>query len=88
MFDKLIMFVFSLGMTTRSIFSLADRYYHGLFVDFYGIEAIIFSFGSLIIALTALTNSIHPWIKWLTPNCWPYIILAIILWEFVVRISY
>ena len=88
MFDKFIMFVFSFMMTTGSVLSLTDRYYHGLFVDFYGVEAIVMSFGTLIIAMTALTNFIHPWIKWLTPNRWPYITLAIILWEFVVRISY
>jgi hypothetical protein len=87
MLDKLIMFAFSIIMTAGSISSLANRYYHGLFTDFYGINAIVMSFGSLIIAMTALTNFIHPWIKWLTPNRWPYITLAIILWELVVRES-
>ena len=87
MFDKFIMLLFSFVLIGRGLVGVATCYFHGLFTYFYGVDAIVVSFGVLIIGVILLTNYIRPWIKWLPPNRLLYAFILVFIWELIVRES-
>ena len=76
---------FSVAMVVAGIWGVINRYYHGLFTYFFGVRAVIMSIGVLVIALISLANYIKPFNKRLKSCRWFTVVVAIIIWEVVLR---
>ncbi|MCK9183501.1 MAG: hypothetical protein M0P13_11585 [Fibrobacteraceae bacterium] len=85
MLNKFITYLFSAIFLVGSFKACTSQFYHGLWIDLYGYEAIIASIFLFFISLFAISNLIHPWTKWFKPKDWPLLLFCAICIEVFVR---
>lgn len=85
MLNKFITYLFSAIFLVGGLKACKSRFYHGLWIDLYGYEATVASIFLFFISLFAISNLIHPWVKWFKPKDWPLLLFCAICIEIFVR---
>lgn len=81
---KLIIFFFTVVLGGLAIKSMFEQHYHGAFIEYDGVKAIVASTLSLLLSLFFLINSIKTFFKYINDRMWPLFIFLSYSVEFVV----